>query len=313
MIIFGPVPSRRLGRSLGINNIPPKRCSYSCVYCQLGRTNRMQIKREEFYTPQDICQRVAAKIEELKAQGEALDYLTFVCDGEPSLDSNLGATIDLLQQFGIKIAVITNASLVWRDEVREDLAKADWVSLKIDTVDKDIWRRINRPHGKLDFDKVLNGTLDFAKSFQGTLVTETMLAAGFNDHRESLPGVGRHIGKLSPAKAYLLVPTRPPAEVNVERPSRQKLQEAFWTISELADNTEVECITGDEGERFFVAEDPIKDLLSILSVHPIKEKVMEKLVRDKDIDWQLIDDLLKAGKIEEYKYEGVKFFKRKIL
>ncbi len=312
MIIFGPVPSRRLGRSLGINNIPPKRCSYSCVYCQLGRTNRMQIKREEFYTPQDIYEKVAKKIEELKVQGEILDYLTFVCDGEPTLDNNFGATIGLLKQFGIQIAVITNASLLWREEVQEDLAKADWVSLKIDTVDKDIWRRINRPHGKLDLEKILAGSLDFARAFKGTLVTETMLTAAYNEHREALQGVAGHIGKLNPAKAYLLVPTRPPAE-DVRRPSRQRLQEAFWTISRLADNTEVECITGDEGERFFVAEDPIKDLLSILSVHPIKEKVMQKLLKDKNIAWQIIDDLLKEEKIEKYDYEGVKFYKRKIL
>ncbi len=311
MIIFGPVPSRRLGRSLGINNIPPKRCSYSCVYCQLGRTNRMQIKREEFYTPQDIYEKVAEKIEGLKVQGETLDYLTFVCDGEPTLDGNLGATIGLLKQFGIKIAVITNASLLWLDPVKEDLAKADWVSLKIDTVDKDIWRHINRPHGKLDLEKILAGSRDFAKAFKGTLVTETMLTAGYNDRQSALQEVGRHIGELDPAKAYLLVPTRPPAE-DVRRPSRQKLQEAFWTVSGLADNTEVECITGDEGERFFVAEEPIKDLLSILSVHPIKEKVMQKLLKDKNIDWQLIDDLLKEEKIEKYDYEGVKFYKRKI-
>lgn len=313
MIIFGPVPSRRLGQSLGINNIPPKKCSYSCVYCQLGRTNRLQIKREEFYEPQDIFKKVAVKIEEIKDQGGILDYLTFVCDGEPTLDGNLGTTIDLLKQFGIKIAIITNASLLWLDKVREDLAKADWVSLKTDTVDKDIWRRINRSHGRLELDKILSGSLDFAKGFKGTLVTETMLVAGYNDHRDSLRGVGRHIAKLNPAKAYLLVPTRPPAEGDVGRPPQDKLRKAFWIISELAENTEVECVTGDEGERFFVAEDPVKDLLSILAVHPIKEKVMQKLLKDRNIDWQLIDNLLMEEEIEEYNYEGVKFYKRKIL
>ena len=135
MIVFGPVPSRRLGQSLGVNNIPPKTCSYSCVYCQIGRTNRMQIERCEFYKPEDIFRQTGKKIKELKVKGEHLDYITYVADGEPTLDRNLGTEINLLKQFGVKIAVITNTSLLWIDEVKKDLMEADWVSLKIDATD----------------------------------------------------------------------------------------------------------------------------------------------------------------------------------
>ena len=123
MIAYGPVPSRRLGRSLGINNIPPKICSYSCVYCQLGRTKKMQVDRTAYYEPQKILKAVRDKVHNVKQRGESIDYLTFVSDGEPTLDINLGHEIELVRQLGIKIAVITNASLIWREDVREELLK----------------------------------------------------------------------------------------------------------------------------------------------------------------------------------------------
>ncbi|MCK4471545.1 MAG: radical SAM protein, partial [Anaerolineae bacterium] len=117
MIAFGPVPSRRLGRSLGINNIPPKICTYSCVYCQLGRTIKMQIKRHAFYEPEKVLQDVHDKVEKVRETGERIDYLTFVPDGEPTLDVNLGREIELLRPLGIKIAVISNGSLIGREDV----------------------------------------------------------------------------------------------------------------------------------------------------------------------------------------------------
>jgi wyosine [tRNA(Phe)-imidazoG37] synthetase (radical SAM superfamily) len=126
MIAFGPVPSRRLGRSLGINNIPPKVCTYSCVYCQVGKTTRMQVDRMPFYDPEAVCRDVRRQIADARRKGEAIDYLTFVPDGEPTLDVNLGNEIELLKSLGLKIAVITNGALAWRKDVRADLAKADW-------------------------------------------------------------------------------------------------------------------------------------------------------------------------------------------
>ena len=138
MLAFGPVPSRRLGRSLGINNIPPKICTYSCAYCQLGRTIKMQAERRAFYPPRQILQDVQDKVERTRKVTETVDYLTFVPDGEPTLDLNLGREIELLRPLGIKIAVITNSSLIWRKDVRETLMKADWVSLKANSVKQEI-------------------------------------------------------------------------------------------------------------------------------------------------------------------------------
>ena len=146
MIAFGPVPSRRLGRSLGINNIPPKVCTFSCVYCQVGRTTKMQVGRSSFYEPEEILRVVQDKVERTRKVGEGIDYLTFVPDGEPTLDINLGREIDLLRPLGIKIGVISNASLIGREDVREELMRADWVSLKIDSTREKVWRRCDRPH-----------------------------------------------------------------------------------------------------------------------------------------------------------------------
>ena len=120
MIVFGPIPSRRLGKSLGINNVPPKICSYSCVYCQLGNTDYMSLKRRVFFSPQKIFDEAAEKVYQLKRKGEKIDYITFVPDGEPTIDINLGKIIEKLRKLGIKIAVISNASLIWIKEVQYD-------------------------------------------------------------------------------------------------------------------------------------------------------------------------------------------------
>jgi wyosine [tRNA(Phe)-imidazoG37] synthetase (radical SAM superfamily) len=155
MIAFGlgPVPSRRLAQSLGINNIPAKICTYSCIYCQVERTLQMQIKRKRFYNREEILKEVEWKVKEAMAKGEPIDCLTFVPGGEPTLELNLVKEIQLLKGLGIKAAAISNASLIWKEDVQDDLNKTDWVSLKIDAVSEDIWRRMNRDHGLLQLEK----------------------------------------------------------------------------------------------------------------------------------------------------------------
>ena len=131
-LFFGPLPSRRLGRSLGINNIPAKVCTYSCVYCQAGRTLDLTVDRKIFHSPGSIFEGAEARLTILRERGEAIDYLTIVPHGEPTLDDNLGREIELLRPLGLKIAVISNASLLFVTAVREGLSRADYASLKID-------------------------------------------------------------------------------------------------------------------------------------------------------------------------------------
>ena len=312
MIVYGPVPSRRLGQSIGINNIPPKICSYSCVYCQLGRTNHMQMKRQAFYRPEDIYSEAEVKLKQLETENKQADYFSFVPDGEPTLDLNLGKTIKLLKPYNMKIAVITNASLLWMDEVKEDLMDADWVSVSIDAADEDTWRKTDRPHGMLKHQDILNGIVEFSKEFRGTLVTETMLMEGINDHEACVERIAEQIALVQPRKAYLLVPTRPPAESGIKRASAEILIRAAAIIRGVS-GTDVECITGDEKEEgFFFTQNITDDILSIASVHPIREDIIENLLEKKNANRSVISELLDRGNLIEYTYEGKKFYKRNI-
>lgn len=310
MIVFGPVPSRRLGRSLGINNIPPKICSYGCVYCQLGRTIKKQVQRLIFYEPNEILKAVEEKIEKTREVGESIDYLTFVPDGEPTLDANLGFEIDLLKPLGIKTAVITNASLIWRVDVREDLMKADWVSLKVDSTRERFWRRINRPHQNLELDAILDGMLEFSKVYDGELVTETMLLKGANDREEHIKEVADFLTQLKPSKAYLSVATRPPAEKWVQPPSEEVINRAYQIFSEKIDN--VEYLIGYEGNAFAFTGNVEEDLLSITSVHPMREEAVKKFLSQAKADWSTIQKLIDQEQLIETEYEGKKFYMRKL-
>ncbi len=310
MIAFGPVPSRRLGRSLGINNIPPKVCTYSCVYCQLGRTIKMQVERSAFYEPDEILRDVQDKVERAREAGEPIDYLTFVPDGEPTLDIDLGREIELLRSLGIKIAVITNSSLIWREDVREGLMKADWVSLKMDSVREEVWRRINRPHGSLHLASILDGALEFAQAFKGELATETMLVEGVNGGDDHIREVAGFLARLRPAIAYLAIPTRPPAEEWVHSPGEEVINRAYQIFSEKVGC--VEYLIGYEGNDFAFTGNVEEDMLSITSVHPMREDAVSEFLARAGADWPAVHRLIAQGQLIEMAYEGRKFYMRKL-
>ena len=308
MIAFGPVPSRRLGQSLGINNIPPKVCTYSCVYCQVGRTHTFQVERCPFYEPEDIFKSVRKQVKKAIKKGEPIDYLTFVSDGEPTLDVNLGDEIDLLKSLGIKIGIITNASLIFRDDVRTDLMKADWVSLKFDSILKAGWRKINRPHRELELGLILEGMLDFSKFFVGELVTETMLVQGISIDPDILKEMADFLVRLNPAKAYLAIPTRPPAENWVRPPAPEDINVAFQVFNENFD--QVEYLIGYEGNAFAFTGNLEEDLLNITSVHPMRESAVGEFLKKAGADWSVVHQLIAQSKLVETEYEGQKFYLR---
>ena len=310
MLSFGPVPSRRLGQSLGINNIPPKICTYSCVYCQLGRTSTIQIDRESFHKPGDLLDDIRQKITKAGERQEHIDYVTVVSDGEPTLDNNLGEILDMIQKFDIKTAVITNASLLWQKDVRDDLDKADWVSVKIDAVTTKIWHIINRPHRKLDLDTVLHGILTFSHGFPGVLTTETMLIQGINDSTEELSKICRVITELDTSKSYIAVPTRPPAEPWAVPASEQSIAAAYEIFTEKAISTEL--LTGYEGSSFAFTGNAEQDLLSITAVHPMRKEGINRFLTKAGEDWDLIEKLINERKLVEVEYKGNYFYTRKL-
>lgn len=310
MMVFGPVPSRRLGRSLGINNIPPKICTYSCIYCQLGPTFRLQAEPCAFFSPEQVYEKVSEKVKKIREIGQHIDYLSFVPDGEPTLDCHLGHEMEFLKSLGLPLAVISNASLMGKSEVRTALSKSDWVSLKVDAVEQKVWRRINRPHHDLRLTSILEGILEFAETYRGKLVTETMLVRDVNDDKDSLEKVAAFLGRLNPSKIYLSVPTRPPAERWVHSPDEQSINRAYQILSERVDSAE--CLITYEGNAFTSAGDLEDDLLSITSVHPMREDAVEEMLIKSNADWAVVRKLIDQGQMAKIEYEGNAFYMRKL-
>ncbi|MBA3072699.1 MAG: radical SAM protein [Anaerolineae bacterium] len=306
MIAFGPVPSRRLGYSLGINHIPPKHCSYSCVYCQVGRTTQLETKPQVFYPVELILAEVEQKIHESSKAGRAIDFLSLVPDGEPTLDKNLYQLIKGLSTFRIPVAVISNASLLDRDEVQEALCLADWVSLKVDTLNDSDWHRIDRPHGSLSLSSVLTGILAFRKQFQGELVTETMIISGINDDKQSMLQLTNYLQELQPFKSYLSIPVRPPAESWVKAPDNESIRIILDVIQQELPFAEV--LFDQENADFESTGNMVDDILAILAVHPIYENALRSMLKKAGADWSIIEGLLKAGTISTIQYRDKLFF-----
>jgi wyosine [tRNA(Phe)-imidazoG37] synthetase (radical SAM superfamily) len=310
-LIFGPVPSRRLGRSLGINNIPPKTCTYSCVYCQLGKTTNKTVDRQAFYKPEELTREVKRKNNEVTARNEEIDYLTFVPDGEPTLDLNISKEISSLKQTGILTAVMTNASLLWRNDVKEDLQEADFVSLKVDAVSRDLWRKVNKPHKDLKLNMVLEGIREFTEEFRGTVVTETMLI-GNMDYGNEFKRIAEFLTELKKLnKAYIAIPTRPPAEKWVKPAKEEEMNTSFQVFSQKLGANRVEYLVGYEGNAFASTGKVEEDLLSITAVHPMREEAVKKLLKKADADWQVVEKLLGENKLVELEYEGNTYYLRK--
>ncbi|MEB3845501.1 MAG: radical SAM protein [Desulfurococcales archaeon] len=310
--VFGPVPSRRLGRSLGVNNIPPKHCTYSCVYCQLGRTDHLTVNRRRFYDWDFIVREVVNKANRVGLSH--IDYVTFVPDGEPTLDVFLGKEIrEIKKKLSVRVAVITNGSLLWMDDVRSDLQEADWVSVKVDAVTEDIYRRVDRPHPSLRLPAVRGGIEEFSRAYNGVLVTETMLVAGVNDSVSEIEGIARFVEKLNPAKAYIAVPTRPPAEAWAIPPSEKVVLMAYQIFEEYLGNR-VELLLGAEGGDFVIDPvKPIESILGIISVHPIRKNVLTRLLADKGLDPnEVIGGLIGSGEVAVVEFEGEEFLVRRL-
>lgn len=304
MLVFGPVPSRRLGRSLGVNNIPAKICSYSCVYCQLGVTIKITTERHPFYDPEKIFKEVKEKIKDIE-----VDYISFVPDGDPTLDVNLGKEIDMLKSLNHKVAVLTNGSLIFREDVKKDLLKADLVSLKVDAVSEDLWQKINRPHSSLSLQKILEGMIEFSKEFKGELITETMLIDQI-DYENEFNKIANFLKELNPKIAYVAIPTRPPTKKWVKPPPEEAINEAFQTFSKKIKN--VEYLIGYEGTAFSFSGNVEKDLLSITAVHPMREDAVKELLNKAGVGWEIVEKLIDEGKLIELKYREHKFYMRRL-
>jgi wyosine [tRNA(Phe)-imidazoG37] synthetase (radical SAM superfamily) len=222
MYVYGPVAFRRLGRSLGVNPIPPKTCSYSCVYCQLGRTTRLQTARDRFYPREDIFMEIMER-----ARYSKPGFITFIGDGEPTLCRDIGWLISRAKKkLSVPAAVITNGSLLYQEDVRRDPKNADVVILKLDAGYETTFRTINRPHLCIEFDFMIQGMAKFRREYPGQIWVEVMLVKGINDNEKELYGIKRSVDMIKPDRVYVLTPDRPPAEAWIESVNQEDISNA---------------------------------------------------------------------------------------
>ena len=218
--IFGPVPSRRLGRSLGVDLVPFKTCSYDCIYCQLGRTTNKTIQRKEWVPLDDV-------VAELKTNlSSRPDYITLSGSGEPTLYSRTGELIDRIKAVtDVPVAVLTNGSLLWNQEVCAQLMNADLIVPSLDAGDEMMFRAVNRPHEDISFEKMLKGLIEFRREYQGQYWLEVMFLAGHNAIHSEAQKLAECVSLIKPNRVQLNTATRPPAEDYAVTVSQQRLSE----------------------------------------------------------------------------------------
>ncbi len=204
--VFGPVPSRRLSRSLGIDPVPFKTCTFDCIYCQLGRTTQKTVERKE-YVPYEV---VVKELRDYLSNAPPFDFVTFSGSGEPTLNKALGKMISAVRELTeAQIAVLTNGSLLFDERVAEDLSGADVVLPSLDAASEEIFRRVNRPHESISLQKLVEGLKKFRKRFKGEIWVEVMLLSGVNDGEEHLLALARLLREVNAEKVQLNTPVRP--------------------------------------------------------------------------------------------------------
>ncbi len=207
--VYGPVASRRLGFSLGVDIIPFKTCTLDCVYCQLGATGKTTIRRGSWFPPKEIL----AQVQEAVDSGQRIDVITFSGSGEPTLCRDLGRLIRAIKKrTRLPVAVLTNGTLLGRKDVRRDLAAADIVVPSLDAVPARLFRRVNRPHPSLENRRVIDGLVRFREGYAGEIRLEIMLVKGVNDRPAAIESIKKAVARIRPDGIELNTVVRPPAD-----------------------------------------------------------------------------------------------------
>jgi wyosine [tRNA(Phe)-imidazoG37] synthetase (radical SAM superfamily) len=303
--VFGPVPSRRLGQSLGIDLVPFKTCNWNCVYCQLGRTSPFTLERREYMPKTEILVQVQEALT-AHAPGE-IDWVTFVGSGEACLHSELGWLINAVkQETEIPVAVITNGSLLHLPEVRRALLAADAVMPSLDAVSERLYRKINRPHHSLTIEMLIDGLKTFRAEYQGQLWVEVMLIKGLNDSVPDLQALAVVLDEIGADEIHVILPTRPPAEPWVEPPDEVTLQHALLILGKRA-----RLIDESTGMFNLSGERNLLDaLLSILTRHPMSEGDLLSTLSNwiPDQESETLDKLRDDGRVQVVERRGQRFW-----
>lgn len=279
--VYGPVPSRRLGRSIGVDPLPPKTCNYQCIYCQLGKTTHFTNKRANFYPLEDIITDMQTTINNNRNK---FDYVTFVGSGEPTLYKDIGILIQKAKEFTDKrICVITNGSLLNNKEVSNDLMNSDVVMPSLDAGNEEDFIKINRPHPQIKYQSMVQGLIDFNKKYNGYFWLEVMLMKDINDSREKLLEIKQKINLIQPDRVDINVPIRPPTEDWVEIPNDivyERIREIFEDYSNIN--------FPEKGSFEHSHGDFERELLRIITRHPMREKQIIKTFSNLNLDKKTI-------------------------
>jgi wyosine [tRNA(Phe)-imidazoG37] synthetase (radical SAM superfamily) len=303
--VFGPVPSRRLGQSLGIDTIPLKTCNWNCVYCQLGRTMPVTNTRQEYYSAKEILAEVREALD-AHQEGE-IDWVTFVGSGEPLLHSKIGWLIRQVKSMtDLPVAVITNGALLYLPQVRREVVAADAVLPSLDAGTAELYRTINRPHAEITFGRLVKGLIAFREEYWGKLWVEVMLVRGLNDTPQALKDLAAALQKVGPDAVHINLPTRPPVETWVQPPTEESLIQAVAILGNTA-----EVVHPAEGSFDLSGYDnPVDAIVGIITRHPMRE---EELVRTLD-RWspgqvnRALADLKASGRAQNIERYGVRFW-----
>jgi wyosine [tRNA(Phe)-imidazoG37] synthetase (radical SAM superfamily) len=235
--IYGPVKSRRLGSSLGVTLTPHKTCCFNCVYCQLGKTTVNTLERQEFFKVEDIIAELKNFLAAADLKAEPINYITLSGSGEPTLYSKIGEVIQNIKKItNIPVAVITNGSLLSREEVRRELLAAEVIMPTLNAVTPDAFAKICRPHADLNLENIINGLIALRREYQGRLYLEIMLVKDVNDRIKDIEKLKEAVDLINPDKIYLVLPERSTCEDWVKPPeirTLNKIKEILGTKCEV--------------------------------------------------------------------------------
>jgi len=300
--VFGPLSSKRLGQSLGVDLLPPKSCTWNCLYCQLGKTKKFAIERQEFFPREEIL----GEIREALAINKGIDWVTFVGSGETMLYKGIGWLIAEVKKLTtIPVAVITNGSLFYLPEVREELLEADAVLPSLNAGTEALHVQIDRPAEGLTFQRHIEGLVAFRREYKGQLWIEVMLLGGVNDSDEALRDLAVVLKEIKPDMVHLVLPTRPAPEQEVHLPSEERIERAIVILSEVA--TVVHPLKGNMDLRS--APDLLEALTAIVSRHPVQQRELQKAIADRfpgesDKAAGVMQEMLATGRFKLLEHGG---------
>ncbi len=300
--VYGPVPSRRLGLSLGVDIVPFKMCTYDCIYCQLGRTTCKTLECRA-QAPKDA---VLTAIEEKVREHRAMDSITFAGSGEPTLNPDLAELIvEIRKMTPARITVITNGSLLWRPEVQHACALADLVMPSLDAGDSEMFQRVNRPCEGLQFETMVQGLVDFRKAFLKPIWLEVFLINGMTDTHAELEKIKKHLDRIQPDRVQLNTAVRPTAEEYALRVPQERLH---LLCPMLGTNTEViaSFAAPNTHKRF---ETDMAEILTLLSRRPCTvDDLADGLQIHRNEALKCVQQLLQGNLIEEIRRDNATYY-----